>query len=206
MIKAPSIQASDSQSDYEKEIQSEPKIFFGVDISGSEQNLFPTYDNHLNKYNLLRKSEDLKISPIFRSSLNQCKNRVWILDSYLHTDDYRKKLTTLLDDIACNQFALDAKFYLLRNADKEKIQKIFDDTNSHIRSLSSSKNFYTQIEPIFINDMNWLHDRFAILDNTLWHFGSDVGSSNKSLHATSYGWSAEQASIFFKKLWEKNRE
>ena len=205
-MKSPDVQTFSSQSYDEKEIQVEPTIFFGVDISGTEQNLFPTYDNHINKYNLFKKSEDLKISPIFRASIDQCLNKIWILDSYLHTSNYRKKLITILEDIALNQSNLNVRFYLLLNDDKADIQTLFDNTNEYIRELRGRSNNVTTIEAVFINDMSWLHDRFAILDNILWHFGSDVGSSNKSLHATSYGWNAETAIEFFKQLWEQSKK
>ncbi len=36
----------------------------------------------------------------------------------------------------------------------------------------------------------FLHDRFVVLDNEMWHFGSTVGGLHNSLTAYSRGWSA----------------
>jgi hypothetical protein len=52
-----------------------------------------------------------------------------------------------------------------------------------------------------------IHDRFAIVDNVLWHFGSDVGGRDAALNAVSLGWDAgdTNAKSFFSDLWEKLR-
>jgi hypothetical protein len=48
-----------------------------------------------------------------------------------------------------------------------------------------------------------LHDRFAIVDNYLWHFGATVGGGHPRLNAVSYGWSASatRALEFFEEVW-----
>jgi len=50
-----------------------------------------------------------------------------------------------------------------------------------------------------------IHDRFAIVDNVLWHFGSDVGGRDAALNAVSFGWDADitHAKSFFWELWNK---
>lgn len=51
----------------------------------------------------------------------------------------------------------------------------------------------------------FLHDRFAIVDGALWHFGSTVGGGHHGLTAASGPWSAEKtrAKKFFEKCWRK---
>jgi hypothetical protein len=48
-----------------------------------------------------------------------------------------------------------------------------------------------------------LHDRFAIIDNELWHFGATVGGGHPCLNAASRGWSATamRATEFFNEVW-----
>lgn len=49
-----------------------------------------------------------------------------------------------------------------------------------------------------------IHDRFAIVDNELWHFGADVGGAHLSINAASRGWNAEErgAVRFFDNVWK----
>ena len=55
------------------------------------------------------------------------------------------------------------------------------------------------------NDLKHIHDRFAIVDQVLWHFGSDVGGKDPNLNAVSFGWDAQEtgAITFFENLWEE---
>lgn len=50
-----------------------------------------------------------------------------------------------------------------------------------------------------------LHDRFAIVDNELWHFGCTVGGANRSISALSRGWhvASTRAVEFFEELWAR---
>lgn len=47
------------------------------------------------------------------------------------------------------------------------------------------------------------HDRFAIVDYELWHFGHTVGGSQRSVNAFSRGWPANDtgAITYFEELW-----
>lgn len=50
------------------------------------------------------------------------------------------------------------------------------------------------------------HDRFAIVDNELWHFGATVGGSHPSINAFSRGWNAAETGAirYFTELWRGN--
>ena len=49
----------------------------------------------------------------------------------------------------------------------------------------------------------YLHDRFAVVDGGLWHFGSTVGGGSRELTAASGPWSAAEtrAKKFFNECW-----
>ena len=53
------------------------------------------------------------------------------------------------------------------------------------------------------NSFPFLHDRFAVVDGSLWHFGATVGGGHPSLNAASGPWSAEEtrAVAFFNECW-----
>lgn len=50
---------------------------------------------------------------------------------------------------------------------------------------------------------NFIHDRFAIIDDELWHFGGTVGGFHASVSAASRGWRASdhRAIEFFEMAW-----
>ena len=53
----------------------------------------------------------------------------------------------------------------------------------------------------------FLHDRFAIVDNALWHFGATVGGGHPGVNAASGPWSAVHAKAidFFDECWRRLR-
>ncbi|MBO6225853.1 MAG: hypothetical protein J6N72_10490, partial [Psychrobacter sp.] len=55
----------------------------------------------------------------------------------------------------------------------KEIVKFYNDLIREDRSNSRA----TTIALKFYDDLNYLHDRFAVVDNDLWHFGSDVGAT-----------------------------
>jgi len=50
-----------------------------------------------------------------------------------------------------------------------------------------------------------VHDRFAIIDDELWHFGATVGGFHASVNAASRGWNAHATGAvdFFELVWKK---
>lgn len=48
-----------------------------------------------------------------------------------------------------------------------------------------------------------VHDRFALVDDELWHFGATVGGAHRSINAYSRGWDAgkTRAIEFFEEAW-----
>ena len=56
------------------------------------------------------------------------------------------------------------------------------------------------------DDFPFLHDRFAIIDGALWHFGATVGGGHSDLTAVSGPWSATatRAVPFFEECWRRN--
>ena len=62
---------------------------------------------------------------------------------------------------------------------------------------------------VAVKEADYFHDRFAIVDSELWHFGSTVGGGYPGLTAVSRGWNAEDgeggtgAVLFYERLWEK---
>ncbi|WP_274630121.1 hypothetical protein [Arvimicrobium flavum] len=47
------------------------------------------------------------------------------------------------------------------------------------------------------------HDRFALIDDELWHCGANVGGTHHEINAYSYGWPAHDTGAvdYFERLW-----
>ena len=54
--------------------------------------------------------------------------------------------------------------------------------------------------------LSFLHDRFAIVDNDLWHFGSTVGGGHRGLTAASGPWPEDETRgrEFFEECWRRH--
>ena len=57
------------------------------------------------------------------------------------------------------------------------------------------------------NSYPFLHDRFAVVDGALWHFGATVGGGHPGLNAASGPWPAEETRSvdFFEECWKESR-
>jgi hypothetical protein len=68
-------------------------------------------------------------------------------------------------------------------------------------SVAPDVQWKTSLEVAPVLDV---HDRFAIVDDELWHFGATVGGAHRSVNAFSRGWDAKttRASEFFEEAWK----
>ncbi len=196
-----------------------PSIFFGSTENSYYQtpenvedfNVCPGFSEVVLRYNSLHKQEKLSIiSKEFQKAISSASSRVWILDSYLgNTLEIKEniKIKLLFDLIVYNPSKLNVKFYFRNNLKEiqiKKLNKLIRESNEDIRVIKENYKA-TIIEYKLFRNMKFLHDRFAIIDDSLWHFGSDVGSSQPSLHATSNGWNASETKMtnFFEELWQE---
>ena len=143
----------------------------------------------------------------FTRTLRNASDKIWILDTYLHKNFSKNDVfESILKSIFINKAIIDVRFYLKSKTNEEDIKEIVKFYNDLIREDRSNSRA-TTIALKFYDNLNYVHDRFAIVDDYLWHFGSDVGASLPSLHATSYGWNAEKLEItdFFEELWQEGR-
>lgn len=196
-----------------------PKIFFGLSLSSYSANSLkdieeliecPSYFEAINKYSTFHNDEKIStISKIFYQAVENATQRIWILDSYLANTKEKNgnmKIEKLLEPLLYNSEKLDTRLYFrddINKEAKERLQQIINHINDNIREIAISSTA-TIVQYKFFKDIKFIHDRFAIVDNQLWHFGSDVGCTQPSFHATSYGWNAESLKVsnFFEELWE----
>jgi hypothetical protein len=107
----------------------------------------------------------------------------------------------------------------LEGAKSLKVLKIFCSSDKKSIEAERARYFEDLKEFLRLNDKNkqiemkvfkngrfpFLHDRFAAIDNELWHFGSTVGGLHNSLTAYSRGWDAKDHNFIdlFNLAWER---
>lgn len=210
------------------EDKSTPKIFFGITEDSyyadnppmdskffldlqkfnvrlhSSKNLRKTLENikDLNK-----KNSKIRFSESFIDSILEAKDRIWLIDGYLHWADEKDKnntkLKALIEIIELRmEYVTQVRFYFKQDKYQDSIEEILNKFNHEL------KHKYNKIIDYRFFSYENIHDRFAIIDDVLWHFGSDVGATNPSLNATSYGWDANylKAIEFFDEFWSAEYE
>lgn len=84
-------------------------------------------------------------------------------------------------------------------------QKKFQEHAEIINTLRSKGGGKCVIEVRFTLTQNfdYIHDRFAIIDDELWHFGATVGGFHSQVSAATRGWRASDhgAVDFFELAW-----
>lgn len=204
-----------------------PKIFFGLMVDSyytrksSDSELFLSYkefnerlhgSKSLNKEllklnNLNDKNKLVMFSENFINAILNAKDRIWIIDGYLHwadeEDKNNTKLRALIELIHIKiEQIKQVRFYFKQDMNKASVEEILIKVNHVLQ-----KEYNKIIDYRFFSYEN-IHDRFAIIDDVLWHFGSDVGATNPALNATSYGWDANylKAIEFFDEFWSAEYE
>lgn len=111
--------------------------------------------------------------------------RLWILDTHFGSEN----LLFLRDQMELAPALSD--FHLItaeKNVRKtfKSIKKILEEKH---RLVADATFGVTEIDR---HDFPYLHDRFAVTDDELWHFGGTVGCLQAAMTAVSRGWDARE--------------
>lgn len=96
------------------------------------------------------------------------------------------------------------------SADKDKENEMwasFDEVENLYQGLRQQGSTGAELNVCLdlTKKFNYIHDRFAIIDDELWHFGGTVGGFNSKLSVASRGWDATQLNAieFFNEVWQE---
>ena len=83
-----------------------------------------------------------------------------------------------------------------------KMFKLYTENVDNIKnSLNEIKRILADKFAVFEIKHKYIHDRFAILDNELFHFGCTVGGkTSEGFSAFSCGWDANKISMLIKQI------
>jgi len=143
------------------------------------------------------------VSPAFRNAVHLARNRIWLLDEQLLRDDKSvRHLVGLFEDTSATDIKIvtaskegaTERAKWLKDLEKEK-QESRRGTPLRIQiSLNLNKA---------MRNVPNIHDRFAVIDDVLWHCGATIGGLHNAINAMTFGWSAHttHAVDFFNRLW-----
>ena len=145
----------------------------------------------------------------FVAEVRQARERVFILDDFLFYKADSANLEDRLDQIlAWFPIGFSAPRVQLLTTSRgtiERRQRIRDRIAEHEAMINQDAYVQVTITSNFNLNRNFdhIHDRFAIIDDDLWHFGATVGGLHWRLNAATRGWPAEQhgAVQFFEDVW-----
>lgn len=153
----------------------------------------------------------------FSFEISHAKKRVLIIDAYLFNPDKEKESKQARLDKIINWFlidsmdAFDIRILTKCNNDdsgtatNEDIKKEFEELAEMINSgRTSSNKCQIKVKFTLLTHFNYIHDRFAIIDSELWHFGATVGGFHSQVSAVTRGWDAAKhgAIEFFDLAWQ----
>lgn len=134
--------------------------------------------------------------PIFTHAVINAHNRLLIMDR--HFDETGVKS---LQDALVRSQASDVR---LLTGSVDEPEKKRHDLKKRINFHRNGKQVDVQWRTtLHRNSYPFLHDRFAVIDDALWHFGATVGGGHPGLNAASGPWSVEdtRAVDFFQECW-----
>ena len=152
----------------------------------------------------------------FVEAARNAQDRIWVLDGYLFSPVDGMNRSCRIDAImrwfpaglaASSVRLLTAS--INDDVDRET-ERQFHELARRINERDKYRKNRLTIEVNFalVKHFPYVHDRFAIIDDELWHFGATVGGLHPDVSATSRGWSAKEygADQFFDMAWEGDRD
>ncbi|MFF7109342.1 hypothetical protein [Pseudomonas sichuanensis] len=135
--------------------------------------------------------------------------QVWIIDNHLFSADGQKPDHSRRINNVVNWFQTDhiqsIKILTGHHGSRKEIENAFENLKQDLTELRGQLGPPITIALSFsLRDADCIHDRFAIIDNELWHFGATVGGFHRDVNAASRGWNAEthDAVQFFDTVWK----
>ncbi|MDR2265432.1 MAG: hypothetical protein LBE93_18575 [Enterobacter asburiae] len=171
------------------------------------------FPRELDIYNRGKSTEPMPLS-VFVDAVKAAAERILIVDEYFFTsgsDDIKNTnhVQNIRDWFHKELIASDIR---ILTGSHDKVTK--DDLNQVCRQAELINRTQPRRETtctiaiktnLSSTKFNYVHDRFAIVDNELWHFGGTVGGYMTKVSAVSRGWCAKETGAidFFDLIWSR---
>lgn len=172
--------------------------------SGESHHHFPEYDAIMARYGV----DDVRIVREFEKAISTAQ-RVWIIDKHLFSEDgknpsHGRRIKKVVNWFLTNHIQT-IRILTGHHDDQAEIEKEFKELEDFVTDDRAKVDAPLKVEISFaFKDFDYIHDRFAIIDEELWHFGATVGGFHRDVNAASRGWSADahKAVQFFDTAWK----
>jgi hypothetical protein len=183
-------------------------IGYGDDEGGSDSEKFPS----LQAIKVRRVMRPPAALSAFVQAAWTAQDRILVLDEYLFKEkdqEFQPERYNQILEWFPDRFAASDVRFLTKwpgdNSLQTAIQKIFNDRAEDINTKTQFRASMLNIAIKFSlgEQFPYVHDRFAIIDSELWHFGATVGGLHSLVNAATRGWDAEahDAVRFFNEAW-----
>lgn len=208
---APKINTSKQVSRLEKQILWPAQKEFG-NLSNGDLSKFPKMEA------IVSRKHAISVDPLqtFWASFSSAQKRIWIIDPYFFEPENNKgnrqdRIKFVIDKLHENLDAYDIRIVTKSHntiENKNIDEDLLNQFKEHAQLLNEIKAQGQEICKIdfkfnLTTNFDYIHDRFAIIDDELWHFGATVGGFHSLVSAASRGWDAEEhgAIDFFNLVW-----
>lgn len=138
----------------------------------------------------------------FRSAVRRARNRIWVLDDYLFANE---KSVQRLIDVLFETAATDIKLATSEKSGAKEWALFLKALEPDFRRRNPATRIQVSLNlrKMELRDMVDVHDRFAVIDDVLWHCGATIGGLHDFINAITFGWSVREtkAAEFFDRLW-----
>ena len=179
-----------------------PSIEYGQRIENRDLYNFPDIDRIVGRYKKGNTNTDLALTT-FEDAVGQSQDHILVLDP--HFDEIGvHALAPALEYSNAWDIRLLTGSGDVSDRDRKELKELL----TAYRNMHASGPSATEVRWSSKLDKHcfpYLHDRFAIIDGALWHFGWTVGGGNPGLTAASGPWSAAEtrANPFFEECWRR---
>jgi hypothetical protein len=172
--------------------------------SGESHHHFPEFEAIMARYGV----DDVRIVKEFEKAISTAQ-RVCIIDKHLFSEDGKNPIHSRRIKKVVNWFLTNhiqtIRILTGHHDNQAEIEKEFKDLEEFVTDDRAKVDIPLKVELSFaLKDFDYIHDRFAIIDEELWHFGATVGGFHRDVNAASRGWSADahKAVHFFDTAWK----
>jgi len=180
-----------------------PEILWAGENGGS-----PRFPEGIATIYARRHSHSPRHMDAFQAAVWKARSRVWMLDEYLFlpvTGSPDDRILTIVGWLHVDIVATDIRMLTGEHSEvSADALKIFKDREVEINKKYARRGSVCRIAVnTHLSRVFDIHDRFAVIDDELWHFGATVGGFHPSVNAASRGWPAEAtgATKFFELAW-----
>lgn len=148
-------------------------------------------------------------SEAFMKEVMKAQRRIWLVDGYLLAVPESLERCFCVEFIAAFDQTAVTDIRLLtwpKNGYREQTADLYRLRDKR-REPPSNSGFTIEVKIVREgkSPISLPHDRFAVIDDELWHWGANVGGTHPDVNAYSRGWSADEvdAGAYFLRLWQQ---